>query len=119
MKMSKEAIKNMNELDAKIEQIVKYIKSLEEENENLREARMKQAEYIGTLHDYLFMQADTKSNFKEWFKKFDKEIKLFYEARNNKCAADNPDCNSLHPGDVVLQSGRTAAGTDKVHECRA
>ncbi len=116
--MSK-ALENLEELNKKIDLLVKRNEHLENENKRISEARIKQANYIADLLHFVYMHIKPNVNYSAWFKKFDKEMEFYYEARNNKCAADNPDCNSLHPGDVVLQSGGTAAGTDKVHECRA
>lgn len=117
--MTNETLENLNKLNEQIDIAVCRIKELENENEKIRAARIKQAEYIGNLLDYLYMTSNTGTTYKQWFKNFEKEMNLFYETRNNKRTADSPDSNSMHSGNDILQSGGTAAGTDKVHECRA
>lgn len=59
------------------------VENLERENAELKAARIKQADYIDNLLYFVFMKADTKSTFNEWFKIFDKEMGKFYERKNN------------------------------------
>lgn len=110
--MTNETLENLNQVNKKIDLAVKRISELEKENEKLRAARLKQAEYIGNLVNYVFIKSDTKSTFDKWYKQFEREMDSYYETGNNKRTADSPDSNSMHSGNDILQSGGTAAGTD-------
>lgn len=114
--MTNETLENLNQINEKIDLAVEKIKELEKENKKLRAARLKQAEYIDNLIFYVFSKADTELNYESWFNQFSREMNRFYEGRNNKCVADSPDSNSMHPGNDILQSGCKAAGTDKGNE---